>query len=87
MLRIPAPLFVRTPYLYPMFRRYLDSQNDIAFKHTFDSEKNEDILLALLNSVLKKQIHLPIKEATLLPQVKNPATDRRYQAMARQVEE
>ena len=57
-----------------MIKKYLNPQNDIAFKRIFGSEKNKEILLALLNSVLIKQLHRAIKEANFLPRVQDPET-------------
>ena len=47
--------------------KYLDPKNDVAFKRIFGSEKNKDILIALLNSVLTTQIHQPIQKVSFLP--------------------
>jgi len=57
-----------------LIKRLLDPKNDVAFKRIFGQEKNKDILLALLNSVLKKQIHQPIREVEFLPRVQDPET-------------
>ena len=57
-----------------MLTKYLDPKNDYAFKRIFGSEKNKDILLALINNVLKKQIHLPIQEVSFIPRVQDPET-------------
>ena len=45
-----------------LIKKYLNPQNDVAFKRIFGQEKNKDILLAMLNCVLAKQIHKPLKE-------------------------
>lgn len=60
-----------------MIVRYLNPKNDIAFKRIFGREQNKDILIALLNSVLVKQIHKPIKEVTYLPRDQDPETARK----------
>jgi len=52
--------------------KYLNPKNDVAFKRIFGTEKNKDILMALINSVLKKQIHRPVKEVSFLPRVQDP---------------
>ena len=57
-----------------MLRKLLNPQNDFAFKKIFGSEKNKDIVLALLNTVLKKQLHRPIKQASFIPRVQDPET-------------
>ncbi len=55
-----------------MLGKYLNPQNDVAFKHIFGKEKNKEILLALINSVLKDQLHQPIQEAQFLPRDQDP---------------
>ena len=45
-----------------VLRKYLNPKNDVAFKRIFGQEKNKDILLAMLNAVLAKQIHRPLQE-------------------------
>jgi len=55
-----------------MFTRFLDPQNEIAFKKIFGSEKNKDILITLLNEVLKKQLKSPIKNVTFLSPIQEP---------------
>ena len=47
-------------------KKYLNPQNDVAFKRIFGQEKNKDILLAMLNVVLVKQIHRPLKEVRFI---------------------
>lgn len=49
-----------------MVSKYLNPRNDIAFKRLFGSEKNKDILIALLNEVLKNQFHKSIIDVTFL---------------------
>ena len=46
--------------------KYLNPKNDVAFKHIFGTEKNKDILIAMLNAVLKKQLHKPIKDVEFI---------------------
>lgn len=41
-------------------RKYLNPKNDIAFKKIFGEEKNKDILIKLINEVLKGKTHKPI---------------------------
>ena len=57
-----------------MVGKYLNPRNDIAFKKIFGSEKNKNILLALLNNVLKNQVQGEIKNATFLPRAQDPET-------------
>lgn len=52
--------------------KYLNPQNDIAFKKIFGEEKNQDILIAMLNAVLKSQLHKPIKEVQFLVPYQHP---------------
>ncbi len=53
-------------------QKLLNPRNDVAFKRLFGTEKNKDILLCLLNEVLKKQIHYPIVDVEFL----KPIMDR-----------
>ncbi len=55
-----------------MFTRFLNPQNDYAFKKLFRSEKNKDILIELLNSVLHHQFHRPIVDVTFLSPIQEP---------------
>ena len=54
-----------------MLGKYLNPQNDVAFKRIFGTEKNKDILIAMLNAVLQEQLHRPIKEVSFI----NPIQD------------
>ncbi len=47
-------------------QKYLDPKNNAAFKCIFGKEKNKDILIKMLNAVLKNQLHKPIKEIEFL---------------------
>ena len=58
-----------------MLRRLINPQNDFAFKKIFGSEKNKEVVVALLNTVLNKHLHKPIKEATFIPRVQDPTTE------------
>ena len=52
--------------------KYLNPKNDAAFKCIFGKEKNKDILIKMLNAVLKKQLrNKPIEEIEFL----NPQLD------------
>ncbi len=56
-----------------MFTRFLDPQNDFAFKRIFGTEKNKDILIHFLNDVLVlKKMH-SISEVTFLKPPQDPA--------------
>ncbi len=55
-----------------MLQRYLNPQNDIAFKRLFGQEKNKELLLALLSEVLEGQIKDPLKEVHFLPPFQEP---------------
>jgi predicted transposase/invertase (TIGR01784 family) len=57
-----------------LVRKYLNPQNDVAFKRIFGQEKNKDILLALLNAVLAKQIHRPLKEVRFVSPIQEGKT-------------
>ncbi len=43
-------------------KKYLNPKNDAAFKRIFGKDKNKDILITMLNAVLKNQLHKPIKQ-------------------------
>jgi len=53
-------------------RKYLNPKNDAAFKRIFGTEKNKDILIAMLNAVLKNQLHKPIGQIQFLSPVQEP---------------
>ena len=55
-----------------LIRKYLNPQNDVAFKRIFGTEKNKDILIAMLNSILKNQLHTPITQVQFLSPVQEP---------------
>lgn len=55
-----------------MLSKYLNPQNDTAFKKIFGSEKNKDILIAMLNAVLKNQFHKPIQDVQFLKTIQDP---------------
>ncbi len=52
--------------------KYLNPKNDVAFKHIFGTEKNKDILLTMLNEVLKGQLHNPIKKIEFVQTIQEP---------------
>ncbi len=55
-----------------MIKKYLNPQNDVAFKRIFGQPQNQDILLALLNTTLKVQLNKPLQEVQLLPRDQDP---------------
>ena len=52
--------------------KYLNPKNDLAFKQIFGEKKNKDILIAMLNVVLKNQLHNPIKKVAFLKTSQDP---------------
>ncbi len=52
--------------------KYLNPKNDLAFKQIFGEKKNKDILIAMLNVVLKNQLHKPIKQVEFLKTSQDP---------------
>ncbi|MEM9569802.1 MAG: Rpn family recombination-promoting nuclease/putative transposase [Bacteroidota bacterium] len=55
-----------------LVKKYLNPKNDIAFKRIFGSKKNSDILIAMLNAVLKGQLQEPIKKVEFLSPLQPP---------------
>ena len=55
-----------------MLGKYLNPRNDVAFKRVFGTEKNKDILIAMLNAVVKRHLHQPIVEVRYLPTLLDP---------------
>lgn len=55
-----------------MISKFLDPQNDVAFKKIFGTEKNKDILIHFLNDMLTFKEGAPIQEVTFLKTVQNP---------------
>lgn len=47
-----------------IFQKFLDPKNDYAFKKIFGTEKNQDVLIPFLNSVL--DLPHPIHSVTFL---------------------
>ena len=64
-----------------MLGKYLDPKNDVAFKKIFGQEKNKDILIELLNSVLSKQIHTKVMDVTFLPPIQEPEIAAKKQSI------
>ena len=55
-------------------KKYLNPKNDMAFKRIFGTEKNKDILINMLNAVLKSQLHKRIEEIQFLTPIQDPET-------------
>ncbi len=55
-----------------MITKYLNPQNDLAFKRICGQEKNKKILLAMLNAVLKNQLHHDIEDVVFLKTAQDP---------------
>lgn len=53
-------------------KRFLNPKNDIAFKKIFGTEENADVVIAVLNAVLEKQLRKPITSITFLNPVQEP---------------
>ena len=64
-----------------MIKKYLNPQNDVAFKRIFGQDKNKDILLAMLNAVLHGQLHTPIQEVTFLSPIQDPEIAAKKQSI------
>ena len=57
-----------------MISKYLNPQNDFAFRKIFGREKNKDILLAMINSVLADQMHKEVVDIQFLKTNQDPDT-------------
>ncbi len=64
-----------------MISKYLNPQNDVAFKRIFGQPKNKDILIAMINTVLQNQIHKPIKNVTFLSPIQEPEAAAKKQSI------
>ena len=47
--------------------KYLDPKTDFAFKKIFRREKNKDLLISLINSILASQLHRPVVNVSIVP--------------------
>ena len=65
----------------PPIEKYLNPKADIAFKRIFGLEKNEDILIAMLNSVLEGQLCSSIKKVEFLPTFQEPEVAAKKQSV------
>jgi len=54
-----------------MLTKFLNPQNDLAFKRIFGSEKNKDILIHFLNDIFARTIN-PIEDVTFLKTAQDP---------------
>ena len=52
--------------------KFLNPRNDVAFKRLFGSEENKEILITLLNEVLKDQFHKSIVDVSFLKTFQEP---------------
>ena len=64
-----------------LIRKYLDPRNDMAFKRIFGAEKNKDILIAMLNAVLKNQLHKPISSVEFINPILDPEVEGSKQSI------
>jgi len=64
-----------------MIKKYLNPQNDVAFKRIFGQEKNKDILITMLNAVLETQLHKPIKSVIFLSPIQEPEAAAKKQSI------
>ena len=55
-----------------MIHRLFNPKNDVAFKRLFGTEKNQDILITLLNLVLGSQLTKPIEQVRFLNPIQPP---------------
>ncbi len=62
-------------------QKYLNPRTDIAFKRIFGTEKNKDIVITLLNEVLKKQFHRKIIDVEFLKTFQDPEKKARKQSI------
>ncbi len=65
----------------PMISKYLNPQNDFAFRKIFGQEKNKDILLAMLNSVVRDHLHREIVDVEFLKTHQDPDTAAKKQSI------
>ena len=61
--------------------KYLNPKNDLAFKSIFGQKKNQEILIAMLNAVLKGQLHKPVKKVAFLKTVQAPTIASKKQSI------
>lgn len=64
-----------------MLSRLLDPKNDFAFKKIFGTKKNQDIPIALLNEVLKKQLHKKVDKVQFLSPIQEPEVRAKKQSV------
>ena len=65
-------LRIENSAIMSLIRKYLNPQNDVAFKRIFGNEKNKDILIAMLNAVVGSQLHTPIEDVEFLSPIQEP---------------
>ena len=64
-----------------VIKKYLNPQNDVAFKKIFGTDKNKDILIAMLNAVLKSQLHTPLTHLRFLSPLQEPEAMAKKQSI------
>ena len=64
-----------------MINKYLNPQNDVAFKRISGHPKNKDILMAMLNEVLKNQLSKPIQHVEFLATIQESETAAKKQSI------
>ena len=62
-------------------QKFLNPRNDVAFKRLFGTEKNKEILIALVNAVLGNQFHQPIVDVSFLKTYQDPEHKARKQSI------
>ena len=55
-----------------MKSKYIDPKTDFAFKKLFGKKRNKDLLIAIINAVLKNQLHRPVVDVTIVPSNLDP---------------
>ena len=71
MIRLEQTVISKWLYL-SMETRYIDPKSDFAFKKLFQKERNQELLIALINAVVGKQFHQPVVHVTLLDRNLDP---------------
>ena len=55
-----------------METNYIDPKSDFAFKKLFGKPRNKELLIALINAVIGKQLHSPVVSVTLIERNLDP---------------
>ena len=64
-----------------MIGKYLNPKNDFVFKRLFGQEKNKDLLITMLNFVLKNKFHKNIVSVKFLPTIFDPDAKAQKQSI------